>query len=354
MRRRLFSLKTAGKHQKKVMVSLFIGLGLLLFPLQTCIAENLLANPGFEAGSIRIVSGSDRLWIKSGWTIKLPSVSTGTWDESFFSDGRGGGVEIHEGAEALRLFGFGSEGCEAEIEQVVPATPSTHYEASVWVRARDLHRSGFGHSDKDSIHLAVEEYDHAGGAIPGTLRTAEIRKANSAYEKLTINCFITTSDTSSILYKIYFDIYSAIKHGACTIDDCALKICVPAAHKDAKLVDTPATSVTLTGIVLGHGKSSRFSDPIDFVTIMTRPRKRAQPLEGATVRAGDRSTTTGPDGRYSITGMAPSQKPVEVHVSRRGRASGYYAERKYVTLKPGITRADFNLAHVEYDTYPEP
>src|SRR6185295_18915236 len=84
---------------------------LIAITSQVSHGTNVLVNPSFEEESIRIVGGIEREWVKSAWNIRLSSVPTGTWDEStFHSDGRGGAPEYNHGANALRVFGFGTGG----------------------------------------------------------------------------------------------------------------------------------------------------------------------------------------------------------------------------------------------------
>jgi hypothetical protein len=128
-------------------------------------ADNLLVNPGFEAGFTGVVGRMGDTGATGGWQYLFASPGRAyIFPESAYAIHPDWGLPVyHSGGEALRTHGH--ESAVTVVFQEVPVSPDTGYRASVWVRGSDLRGEGFGVDPSDEAVLRIHELDEAGNVV---------------------------------------------------------------------------------------------------------------------------------------------------------------------------------------------
>lgn len=181
--------------------------------------QNLLVNPGFEAGALGALGALEAKQSGLGWNYLFLSPSQSyIWPESAYSIHPNWGLPVfHTGQEALRTHTDGNG--HTVIYQDVQVTPNTPYRASVWVRAEDLHGRGFGTHPGDSAGLWIQEWD-ANGHLRVTHPKVAVTTAGD-YRKLEVP-FVTDKTTTKVRFILETVIASPYNEGHVTFDDCEL------------------------------------------------------------------------------------------------------------------------------------
>ncbi len=266
-------------------------------------AVNFLVNPGFESGCMTVSATNVQTASGYGWTFQCISGDDVVRPETFFTPPSTypyGPTQIGFGTQSMRNHTRTAAGGSWYIYQDVPVQAQVQYTASAWVRARN-NGTGFGTHAGDIAGIWIteltssmtENYDH--GLV------ASITQANTVYQQISAT-FTTQPGTAYIRYSLYMNIGCNYNQGSFSWDDCAL--------------DGPAPPCDLSGVVSSDGV----------------------PIQGATVQVGTQTTTTGPDGSYSFTGL-PAMQSVTISAF----ADGYYKQNKTRILPSGSFSVDFQL-----------
>lgn len=194
-------------------------------------AENLLVNPGFEAGGFCGTPCRPPASQAAGWAYRI-SGDCYIRSESGepYPYGPGGGPVVHAGKEAIRIGAL--RGGRVELYQEIPVTPDTVYWAAVWVRPYDGDGQGFGRSGEDSAGFRLQQLD-AGGRVLVEHPKVETRQACDAYEQLA-----ATFRTRSAAAKVRFVLDTVVAcnhwHGWVSYDDCNLEAAASGLHIASK------------------------------------------------------------------------------------------------------------------------
>ena len=182
---------------------------------------NLLLNPGFEEtreGTLAQSRGKD---IRNEWTTELTgSTNCYMWQESAFSQHLDWGPpEFHSGQGAIRV--HTDVDCHTMIYQDVEVRPETTYTGSVWVRAADLHRKGFGHSAADSAGLVLREFDDTNKVVREHDLVA--LKKSGPYKQL-FSTITTGKTTTKVRFTLDTVLECPYTEGHATYDDCDFRL----------------------------------------------------------------------------------------------------------------------------------
>jgi hypothetical protein len=181
--------------------------------------EPELINAGFEDGVAGATGSNDSTAGGLGWTYVFHGKQRSyVWGETGFDIHPECGLPTpRTGKESLRTHTDG-EGHNV-VYQEVEIRPGQTYAASVWVKARDLHGTGFGTTAGDSAGLALCELDD-NGTILFKHPKVELTKATD-YVKLETT-FAAQPNTRILRFLLDTVIGCKYDQGSVTYDDCAL------------------------------------------------------------------------------------------------------------------------------------
>ena len=267
----------------------------------SCMAINLLTNPGFESGWTNQTGSttSNTTGTQYGWTWQFLGSTCQIMKESGSTT-----KKYHSGGEASR-WGFTLNGQvtnQALLRQDVYVAPSSSYTASVWLWP---YGSAWPMIASDTIAIKIVEYDINNAVVVDRGTVAELRILPSAYTQISAT-FTTNPSTVKVRYALFYSSYKGSGFTVARMDDASL--------------DGPAATGTVTGAVTSGGVG----------------------VEGATVTVGSLSGTTGPGGVYTISGVPVTGATSTVRASK----STHFAQSKYRVLVPSTNTVDFSLVAV--------
>jgi len=279
---------------------------------QASLAANLLLNPGFESGNIdwattsTLLTKSQYNWTYMGYAYNITS--------NFRPENKttNANKEYHSGTNASRTNTSQLPGHTTIYQDVYVAQNST-YNASVWVRARDLSSdgTGFGSQPGDSVGIWIQELDIDGNLVVDHGKVG-VTKANTAYEQINYPSFTTASNTAKVRFMLDSTLGEVYGKTQITYDDCVL--------------DGPSPTCVITGTVTDG------TTPLSNVAV--------------TVTGGNtQSALTGSNGVYAIAGV---QADASGKVTVRVAPTGYYAQTKTRSPSPApaTNTCDFTLIPV--------
>lgn len=265
-------------------------------------AENLLVNPGFEAGFPNSSSSSSNsvgaVYSGQSWNCQVLSAAAGWAYTRMESAPPVAPASIHSGSDALRFCGEASTDMLAY--QKVGVMPGEHYVATVWVKTVDATGYGFGQGSNDYARLWIQEYDSAGNFVWDD-GYQEVRTAGD-YTQLTVD-FTTQPGTSQVWFILDGSFGCQYQNGWIVWDDCSL--------------EGNAVLATVTGKVTCAGTA----------------------VEGVTVAVGAKSAITDSAGNYTLQDV-PAGPSAIIQASK----SGYYTETRTTELVSGSNTMDFAIA----------
>lgn len=235
---------------------LVLAVALSILAVSGAIADNILANPGFEDG-LTYYSG-----VGTGGGNSWNYYMIGG-DNAIRSETKYYGGTAHSGEEAVRFRTSYGGGCW--IYQDIDVVAGGQYTASVWVRTYS-DGAGFGVDTSDYAGIIVQQLDASGNYID-TIGQAMINTANSDYQLVTVPAFTVGESTGKIRFILATYTASDYQHGYVSFDDCSL--------------DGPPVTAKLSGTVTSDG----------------------EPVAGATVTVQGKSVTTAADGTYTISNL---------------------------------------------------
>ncbi len=285
-------------NNPKVLTLLCIGA--LALSSQAGLCANLLRNAGFENGA-PAVSGSDS---STGSAAQWSYAFTGDYctiagDSVAYSGGQGWGLpaQPRSGAEALRVWSYGSGEGVVSVYQDLAIAAGTAYTASVYAKPLDITGMGFGAQCADKVALWVQDLDSGGNPV-GDLCRVEYAYASAAYQPLTASI---TSATGRIRFGLCATISCSHQDGYVLFDDCSLEGAAPN---------------TLAGRVTSNGT----------------------PVAGALVTYDAASAVTDSNGEYTI--VFPT---LNRYLPVRASANGYLPQKRWRTLSSGISTVDIDM-----------
>jgi len=180
---------------------------------------NLLSNPGFENGVASTLGRLGQEVDGVGWKhLFLCADQAYLWGESGYAIHPDWGLpEIRTGKEALRT--HAERDGHTLAYQDAPVEPRKTYRASVWVRAVDLHGSGFGTHPGDAASLRIQELGVCGKVF---VDHPAVRITDAGpYRELAFE-FTTGPTTAMVRFILDTTIAAPYNEGHVTYDDAAL------------------------------------------------------------------------------------------------------------------------------------
>lgn len=181
---------------------------------------NLLLNAGFEDTGAGVLGGRGVNIPLADWNCQfLGPAQSYLWQEADYVQHPDWGLpEYHAGKGAIRTH-TDTQG-HTQIYQEVEVGAQRRCQASVWVRAADLHGKGFGHHANDSAGLVICELDNHGKLV---LQHPKMElKTTAPYTQLKSD-FRTTAATAQVRFILDTVINCPYPEGHVTYDDCELR-----------------------------------------------------------------------------------------------------------------------------------